>query len=60
MARFPSYVYSLHLCSTVIQTPALLAILPTSFDTPMFWEESELEELKGTAVVGGSDMLMSS
>ena len=31
------------------------AILPKSFDTPMFWSESELEELKGTAVVGVFD-----
>lgn len=28
------------------------AILPTQFDTPMFWTEDELEELKGTSVVG--------
>jgi SET domain-containing protein 6 len=31
-----------------------LATLPTDFDTPMFWSEDELEELKGTAVVGPS------
>lgn len=28
------------------------AILPTEFDTPMFWSNEELEELKGTSVVG--------
>ncbi|KAK7692209.1 hypothetical protein QCA50_003833 [Cerrena zonata] len=28
-----------------------LSILPSSFDTPMFWSEEELAELKGTAVV---------
>ncbi|KAA1471795.1 SET domain-containing protein, partial [Dentipellis sp. KUC8613] len=28
-----------------------LASLPTSFDTPMFWNEADLEELEGTAVV---------
>jgi hypothetical protein len=28
------------------------AELPTKFDTPMFWNASELEELKGTSVVG--------
>lgn len=27
-------------------------ILPTRFDTPMFWSERDLEELKGTSVVG--------
>ncbi|KAJ7467176.1 SET domain-containing protein [Mycena latifolia] len=26
--------------------------LPTAFDTPMFWSDLELEELKGTSVVG--------
>jgi SET domain-containing protein 6 len=26
--------------------------LPTTFDTPMFWSDLELEELKGTSVVG--------
>lgn len=31
-----------------------LAILPSKFDTPMFWDEAELEELKGTSVVGWS------
>ena len=29
-----------------------LDILPTSFDTPMFWTEEELAELRGTSVVG--------
>ena len=28
------------------------AVLPTSFDTPMFWSEDELQELTGTSVVG--------
>ncbi|KAJ3555641.1 hypothetical protein NM688_g2462 [Phlebia brevispora] len=28
-----------------------LSILPTEFDTPMFWSEEELQELKGTSVV---------
>ncbi|OBZ70756.1 N-lysine methyltransferase setd6 [Grifola frondosa] len=28
-----------------------LACLPTTFDTPMFWSEEELQELQGTAVV---------
>ncbi|KAJ7594459.1 SET domain-containing protein [Mycena floridula] len=28
-----------------------LSILPTHFDTPMFWEDSDLDELKGTSVV---------
>jgi hypothetical protein len=27
-------------------------ILPTEFSTPMFWSNEELEELKGTGVVG--------
>ncbi|PCH36002.1 SET domain-containing protein [Wolfiporia cocos MD-104 SS10] len=28
-----------------------LASLPSNFDTPMFWSEDELDELKGTAVI---------
>jgi SET domain-containing protein 6 len=28
--------------------------LPRTFDTPMFWNESDLEELKGSSVVGSS------
>lgn len=28
------------------------ASLPSQFDTPMFWSEEELAELKGTSVVG--------
>lgn len=27
-----------------------LSILPSSFDTPMFWTDSEVEELKGTSI----------
>ena len=30
----------------------LQAVLPEKFDTPMFWEEDDLRELEGTAVVG--------
>jgi N-lysine methyltransferase SETD6 len=30
--------------------PDLLDVLPTAFDTPMFWNEEELMELKGTEV----------
>ncbi|TFK25187.1 SET domain-containing protein [Coprinopsis marcescibilis] len=29
-----------------------LDTLPTAFDTPMFWTQSELEELAGTSIVG--------
>ena len=29
-------------------------IMPDKFDTPMFWDEEDLAELKGTAVVVGS------
>ncbi|KAJ7091963.1 SET domain-containing protein [Mycena belliarum] len=29
-----------------------LGSLPTAFDTPMFWSDLELEQLKGTSVVG--------
>jgi hypothetical protein len=29
-----------------------VADLPMTFDTPMFWSARELEELKGTSVVG--------
>ncbi|THH18749.1 hypothetical protein EW146_g2289 [Bondarzewia mesenterica] len=32
-----------------------LAFLPTAFDTPMFWSESDLEELKGTSM--GADKI---
>jgi hypothetical protein len=28
--------------------------MPDKFDTPMFWDEEDLVELKGTAVVVGS------
>ncbi|KAI0088157.1 SET domain-containing protein [Irpex rosettiformis] len=28
-----------------------MSILPSEFDTPMFWSEAELDELKGTSVV---------
>lgn len=28
------------------------ATLPSTFDTPMFWTADELEELKGTSLVG--------
>lgn len=30
--------------------PDLLDVLPTAFDTPMFWNEEELKELQGTEV----------
>ena len=30
------------------------AALPETFDTPMFWGEEDLAELRGTAVVGPS------
>ena len=30
----------------------ILEILPKKFDTPMFWDDDDLAELKGTAVVG--------
>ena len=30
----------------------MAASLPASFDTPMFWSEEDLLELKGTSVVG--------
>lgn len=26
--------------------------LPANFDTPMFWSDREIEELRGTAVIG--------
>ncbi|KAM6502113.1 hypothetical protein JOM56_002090 [Amanita muscaria] len=31
---------------------AMTAILPGHFHTPMFWNEEDLQELTGTAVVG--------
>jgi N-lysine methyltransferase SETD6 len=30
------------------------ALLPITFDTPMFWSSEDLEQLKGTAVLGRS------
>jgi SET domain-containing protein 6 len=30
------------------------ASLPIAFDTPMFWSSEDLEQLKGTAVLGRS------
>lgn len=33
-------------------------ILPTSFDTPMFWSAEDLAELQGTAVVGACGSLL--
>lgn len=32
--------------------------LPITFDTPMFWSAEELEELRGTSVVGRSNNLI--
>lgn len=56
MAWLLSYV-SLYQVSAVSHIfDAFVAILPKMFDTPMFWNESELRELDGTAVVGTSSM----
>jgi SET domain-containing protein 6 len=30
----------------------VIEIVPKKFDTPIFWEDDDLAELKGTAVVG--------
>ena len=30
------------------------ATLPTTFDTPMFWSDADLDKLKGTTVLGMS------
>lgn len=30
----------------------ILATLPDTFDTPMFWSVEEIEELRGTAIFG--------
>lgn len=32
---------------------SLADVLPTSFDTPMFWDDKDLEELKGTSIIRG-------
>ncbi|KAI0683143.1 SET domain-containing protein [Cytidiella melzeri] len=37
--------------STESRWNAYMSILPSKFETPMFWDEAELEELKGTSVV---------
>ena len=34
------------------EIPFCIDIMPNKFDTPMFWNEDDLAELKGTAVVG--------
>ena len=30
---------------------SLADVLPTSFDTPMFWDDKDLAELQGTSIV---------
>lgn len=35
-----------------------LAILPSHFDTPMFWNDNDLKELEGTSVVGRSECFL--
>jgi SET domain-containing protein 6 len=43
----PRHLYNfLRIKSLVIDT------LPSHFDTPMFWNEDDLAELRGTSVVG--------
>ena len=39
-----------HLQGEKSQWKPYLDILPTSFDTPMFWSEAELKELEGTVL----------
>ena len=39
--------------------PMVKASLPIAFDTPMFWSSEDLEQLRGTAVLGWSPSLKS-
>ncbi|KAJ4984821.1 SET domain-containing protein [Stagonosporopsis vannaccii] len=39
-----------HLQGDASRWKPYLDVLPTAFDTPMFWDESELKELKGTVL----------
>ena len=39
-----------HLQGDVSRWKPYLDVLPTTFDTPMFWSEAELKELKGTVL----------
>lgn len=39
-----------HLQGSASRWKPYLDVLPTTFDTPMFWSEAELEELKGTVL----------
>jgi hypothetical protein len=34
--------------------PTIKASLPITFDTPMFWSSEDLEQLRGTAILGRS------
>lgn len=36
----------------MVSLTTVIDILPNKFDTPMFWSEDDLAELKGTSVVG--------
>ena len=50
--------YALRQPTSAQHAYAFPAILPSAFDTPMFWEENDIAELKGTAVVGVSPNTM--
>eukprot|EP00736_Rhodelphis_marinus_P013251 Rmarinus@m.13225 len=51
----PSYVLALHLIAhkadALSELRSYIALLPTEFNTPMFWNEDELKELAGTAAM---------
>ena len=57
-AQGKSSKWSEYLCKRFyLQIPPLSfhpqsVILPDHFDTPMFWDKDDLDELQGTAVVG--------
>jgi SET domain-containing protein 6 len=40
------------LLGRIAASPNFTDILPTSFDTPMFWDEKDLSELLGTSIIG--------
>lgn len=52
MERVFSYVLMSCTCLHDSVLTRLVESMPSTFSTPMFWNEQEIEELEGTAVVG--------
>ena len=47
MCAYTNYSFR---CNALIM--GQIGILPSHFDTPMFWNDEDLQELQGTSVVG--------